>query len=147
MTQYLNKKEFLDEVKKWLPVFWPWPGQCYCPLCIGWMQYMGTKKVGRPDCPLCEGFAVVPYEKVAPESIAPGRDLKIVHPDDGYTYLAPYFGECNNPGRFKALKLAGKMRCLGCQEMCFVPDSVKSGEWIITDPRYKKYKSLAPKRR
>ncbi len=143
----MNKKEFLALVNEKLPVHIPKPNHCLCPRCVSWMQKVGTHKLGRANCLLCNGYGKVPYTLVTPESIPIGRDLRITQPDEGYAYLTPYFGICHNHGRHKAQEFAGKMRCTGCQDMCFVPDLVESGEWIITDPRYKKYKSLAPLKR
>ncbi|WP_031485728.1 hypothetical protein [Maridesulfovibrio frigidus] len=114
-----------------LPVRFPRSACRTCPACAAWMVKKRTRKVGRPDCPLCHGDGRVPYMFLPPEQVS-GRELVVVE-QEFTPILTTLFGECKSPGEHRAMKIGEQVRCPGCDDLCVMPESIKAGDLITTD--------------
>lgn len=120
-----------SEIENLLPVRFPREACRICPACATWMAAHGTRKTGRPGCPLCHGDGRVPYLFLSPEQVS-GRSLAAVETGP-IPLLKPMFGECNEPGQHRAMKMGSKVRCPGCDDLCIMPEGINKGDLISTD--------------
>ncbi|SDK77993.1 hypothetical protein SAMN05660337_1206 [Maridesulfovibrio ferrireducens] len=119
------------DITKLLPVRFPREACRTCPNCATWMASHGSRKTGRPGCPLCHGDGRVPYMYLPPERVS-GRQLTVI--EQGNTpVLMPLFGECKEPGKHRAMKMGSQVRCPGCDDLCVMPDNIQAGDLITTD--------------
>ncbi|MFW5498415.1 MULTISPECIES: hypothetical protein [unclassified Maridesulfovibrio] len=119
------------EIETLLPVRFPREACRTCPACAAWMAANGSRKTGRPGCPVCHGDGRVPYMFLPPEQVS-GRAL--VKVDQGrIPFLKPLFGECKEPGQHRAMKMGKQVRCPGCDDLCVMPKEINAGDLISTD--------------
>lgn len=119
------------EIENLLPVRFPREACRTCPACSAWMAANGTRKTGRPDCPVCHGEGRVPYIFLPPEQVA-GR--KLVEIESGtIPVLKPIFGDCKEPGEHRAMQMGKQIRCPGCDDLCIMPEGISAGDLILTD--------------
>lgn len=119
------------EVETLLPVRFPRESCRTCPACAAWMAAHGTRKTGRPGCPVCQGEGRVPYIFLHPEQVA-GRKLVEVG-KNSIPALKPIFGECKEPGKHRAMQMGKQIRCPGCDDLCVMPENIQRGDLITTD--------------
>lgn len=118
------------DVERLLPVRFPREACRSCPACAAWMAANGTRKYGRPGCPLCHGDGRVPYMYLPPEQVS-GRTLVEVE-QGSLPVLKPMFGECREPGKHRAMQMGKQVRCPGCDDLCIMPESIQPGDLIST---------------
>ncbi len=119
------------EIENLLPVRFPREACRTCPACSAWMAAHGTRKTGRPGCPLCHGDGRVPYMFLSPEQVS-GREL-IEAGHETLPILKPIFGSCKEPGKHRAMQMGEKVRCPGCDDLCIMPEKIQPGDLISTD--------------
>ena len=129
----------ITEIETLLPVRFPRKACRTCPACAAWMAARGTRKIGRPGCPLCHGDGRVPYMFLPPEQVS-GREL-VEAGHEAIPVLKPIFGNCKEPGKHRAMQMGNRVRCPGCDDLCIMPEGIEPGDLIST--KQAKVKSYA----
>ena len=119
------------KIEMLIPVRFPREACRTCPACAAWMAAKGTRKTGRPGCPVCDGDGRVPYLFLPPEQVS-GRELVEVK-QGPLPFLKPMFGGCKEPGKHRAMKMGKQVRCPGCDDLCVMPEGINAGDLISTD--------------